>query len=122
MADFNAWASDNNGTLDASFQARRAWILIQRNATSIVIERGSTTLDAQTVRVEHKSNISEVGDANKNARAYQISVVVFGVAGHPTVTATDIKSGDEFGISGKRYRVLDVIPYPGQVQARCYRV
>jgi hypothetical protein len=62
-----------------------------------------------------------ITDGNGNARTIRIDIVVIGIRNHATLTDTDILKDDEFGISGVRYRVLDVLLFAGEKQARCYR-
>ena len=50
-----------------------------------------------------------------------ISAIVYGVKGHPSedVPDSDIDEGYEFLIDGNLFRVTDIIPVPGGIQAVC---
>ena len=101
-------------------RAMDAWKRINDKPASITLLRDGVTLAAQTVRLEYSVVFREVsGGAGKMAVA---ACVVFGVAGHPTVANTDIHRQDQFEIDNTFYTVLQVVEYPGEVQARCEAV
>lgn len=101
-------------------RAQDAWKRINDKPTSITLLRKGVTLSAQTVRVEYNEFFREAsGGAGKMAAG---TCVIFGVAGHPTVADTDIKRGDQFEAGNTIYIVLQVVEYPGEVQARCEAV
>ena len=98
--------------------AERAWRLIQYNPADINIRRGSTFLDAQTVRVE-TSNAQVERQGDSAAVAVLRDAVIFGVRGHATEADTDIKRNDLFEYDGQDYRVMDINKVVGGIQASC---
>lgn len=122
MPDLNAILSQRFWrTISASTRAVRAWQRIQDNPTSIVIMRGSTDLTAQTVRIEPVLSAREAtGDAGTAAVQ---RMIVFGIEDHPTLADTNVAKGDRFVLNSvDEYRVMDVVRYPGEVQATAERV
>jgi len=103
-------------------RAMDAWKRINDKPTSITLLRdGVTTLAAQTVRVE----FTYMAFQERSSGAGNMAIgacVIFGVAGHPTVVDTDIERKDQFEIDDTIYTVLQVVEYPGEVQARCEAV
>jgi len=122
---FNDWLSSMSSTaISAADRAIAAWDRIQRKPHSIVIRRGSSTLSAQTVRVEFKKSANLIRVPDANAENYERAVVVFGVKDHPddAVADTDIQAGDKFGLNAERFTVHDIVLLPGEIQATCRRV
>lgn len=128
--NFEAWL----GTIDSSLQVDegdRAALALSRindnpamkQSIQITRDGGATFEAAQTVRVEFLRTPREISitDNNNTARTIRIDCVVFGIRNHATLADTDILKDDEFGIDGVRYRVLDVLLFAGEKQARCYR-
>lgn len=117
------------GLFAAPTPAERAstiWVWINRNASSVVIDRqtGNTSakLSAQTVRIEGNA-ASEL--ATESGTAARQSITVFGIIGHPTVANTDIMINDKFSYNAVpatrlNYRVIQVNKTQiGQIQATC---
>lgn len=103
-------------------RAAAAWARIQDKPTSITIKRGSTTLAAQTVRVEFSSTVREVqGSTGISSKR---DAIIFGIRDHDSLPDTDIQRGDQFAIKDDEgtvlghYRVVDVILTIGEKQAR----
>lgn len=119
MPRLDSWL--NNDPLRPPTAAQRAvdaWRRIQDRPTSITLIRLGT---AQTFRVEFFS-----GSTRQEGEAATADVrycTLFGVSDHPNVSVLDsnIQTGDQFALDGDRYQVLDVVAYPGEVQARCMR-
>lgn len=103
--------------IGAGARAAAAWARICEKPTSITIKRASTTLDAQTVRVEFSSSVRDV--QGKSGMSSQRDVIVFGIRNHDVLDDTDIQRGDLFALDSGRYRVVDLILTLGEVQARC---
>lgn len=119
MTTFDMWRGSSIAALDATGRAIATWQLIQRYPTSITLVReGSADLAAQTVRVEADSSVRSVR-GQSNAQTERRQMLLFGVAGHPTVPDTDIESGDRFALNGQVYRVRDLVRVPGGLQAWC---
>lgn len=116
---FDLWRNSNNPISSAN-RAVSAWNLIQRNPASVQLKRGSTLLDAQTVRVE-LSNAQIERKGESSAMVALRDAVVFGVRNHPNddVLDTDIKRDDLFEYDNVDYRVMDVLNVPGGFQAQC---
>lgn len=122
MPDIHAWASAGAEAISAVDRAVAAWRRIQDKPTSITIKRGTTTLDAQTVRIEiggTGSGWQSEGGAGKSARQ---SATVFGVRDHPTEADTDIARDDRFAIGGTIYSVTALVLQLGEIQAQCEAV
>jgi hypothetical protein len=76
--------------------------IIGENSQSLVIRRGTTTLPAQTVRVERKGNATLIRqDGSESTIA---SVTVLGD------TTLDIQADDRFTLNGQLYEVKFVRP------------
>jgi hypothetical protein len=118
---FDDWMSGSNSPMDESLFAVRAWRLIQRKPVSITIKRGkTTTLAAQTVRVEYSNEERPVEGAS-GAYGTRRDIVVSGVKGHPSeaVADTDIQKSDIFVYEGRSMKVLDIALVVGGIQANC---
>lgn len=119
--DFKAWLSSSDdklgGEIDDALRASRVWALIQRNPTSITLKRGSSTLSAQTVRIE----ISNSGGTERSAESSAVSgermAIIYGIRNHATLSDTDIQTGDMLAINGEAHRVTSVINVPGGIEA-----
>ena len=75
--------------------------------TSIVAIRNGSALSAQNVRVETaRSGESRL---DLNGRQHEIDAIVFGYAGHATLTDTDLEVGDRFAHQGYRFEVISVL-------------
>lgn len=85
--------------------------LIALKPTSITIRRGSSTLSAQTVRLETlASQRMVVGEGGVTHACDALALCYYG---HPTIANTDIQAGDRFVASGVAYEV--VLKMPGHV-------
>jgi hypothetical protein len=112
-----SWLSVNSPQDESRFAVRQ-WNLILRNATSVVLVRGTQTLAAQTMSVQ-PGNEERPVEGQSGAQGSKREVIIFGVEGHPdeTVADTDIKRGDQFLYNGRFYKVTDVIKNKGSIQA-----
>lgn len=120
MVNFDEWASGGQSPMSESDYAKRQWRLIQRKPASITITRGTTTVAAQTVRVEF-SNSERQAEGTSGAITYKRDVIVFGVKGHEAIADTNIAKGDIFQYEGQRFKVMDVFPKVGMIEAHCER-
>lgn len=117
MLDFNTWLGTNTNTRpSATERAVAAWDRIQDKPSSITIKRGSTTLPAQTVRIEYNVETSEVIGATGISSKRRLTV--FGIQDHPSEDDTNIQRGDQFAHEGMIFKVIDMIPTLGEIQAR----
>lgn len=115
MPEFETWrSSDQNRALEA-------WQRIGDQPTTIAIQRGTVTLDPQTVRIEFSNSAREDLDLRSGLDITPgvQRAVVFGVRQHPTEPDTDIQRGDRFVVELTEYEVIGVISAPGEVQAIC---
>ncbi len=118
MPDIHAYLANNCPT--KPFRASAAWNRIQDKPTSVTVLRGNETLAAQTVRLEYRAMPGEAAGGAGLASVRR--VVVFGVRDHATAANTDLKKGDRFVLNGSQeYRVIDVVVYPGELQATAER-
>lgn len=119
---FDDWMSGGDSPMSEQRYAVRQWRLIQKKPASITITRGTTTIAAQTVRVEYSNyDRPEVGESA--ALTTKRDVIVFGVKGHPNedIADTDIRKADIFVYEGQRLKVADVFPKVGMIEAHCER-
>jgi len=103
--------------VNVAARAEYAWRRINDKPDSVTLYRKTVAQTDQTVRIESLENMREAtgGAGTSSLRG----VVVFGVKDHPTVTDTDIQRGDTFLLNDIKYRVVDLVFVPGEVQARC---
>ena len=131
MPTFEKWYA-HTGAPSAAQRAVRNWGLIQRNPTSITIDRKGVEKDPQTVRTEYDNDARWIGEAGLAGRgqgsvrssgvAVTRDLIVFGVRDHPTVTDTDLKTGDQFAVGKVLWEIRDVVEVTGGVQARAERL
>jgi hypothetical protein len=98
-------------------RAADAWRRIQDYPTTIKVKRTATVLADQVVRIEANNTTGEI--SGMGGQSSNLSVTVFGVRGHATVTTTDLKRDDVFVVHGVRYRVVHVVYPVGELQAFC---
>ena len=119
MPDFTSWRPGMSIT-NAADRAVMTWWMIQNNSISLVLYRAGVEQSAQTVRLEFdNTTVQDTGEAGMTTRR---DVTIFGVKDHPTVSDTDIESGDQFAIGTDRFEVDDVLSLPGEIQARARRL
>ena len=117
MANLNAWLNQGNEAINAESRATDAWNRIQRNPTSVTLVRGQTTLSAQSVRIEFDNTVNNEIKGEGAGQSSIRDAVISGVIDHPAVTDTDIARGDRFALNGQKYRVVQIIRVPGEIQA-----
>lgn len=115
--------------IDEATRAERIWLKILRKPASIAftkpkvtLKTGATTdtlLAAQTVRIAYNNPVTLI--EGESGTAPQVGAIVYGVQGHPdeSVEDTDMAEGYTFTHEGNRFRISDVIPVPGGLQAIC---
>lgn len=82
--------------------------LIALKSTSITVRRGSSTLGAQTVRLETLASQRAV--VGEGGVTFMCDAHLLGYRDHPTVADTDIQAGDRFRADGVDYEVVIVLP------------
>lgn len=111
MPSVDDWTGDDwplDDWLDDVDRGVDTALLITDRQTSITIVRAGTALDAQTVRIETAGRpYYAQTDAGQTAEA---DAIVIGYKGHPSITDTDIQTGDRFAIGGVGYEVVGVLP------------
>lgn len=91
--------------------------LIALKPTSITVRRGSSTLSAQTVRLETLASQRAV--VGEGGVTFMCDAHLLGYRDHPTVADTDIQPGDRFRADEIDYEV--VIRLPAHVDnVQCY--
>lgn len=102
-------------------RAAAAWNRIQRNSSTIVIQRGTaTTVATQVVRIESERANEVTGESGKAAKR---NILVFGIVGHSSTADTDIQRDDRFSFQATpagrlNYRVIHVDKTQiGEIQA-----
>ncbi len=109
-----AWVDDiEDGARSQHFGHRT----IEDKPYDIVIQRGTTTLASQRVRLEMTriEPYETIGAAGRQNRA---NIFVLGYRDHPTLPDLDIASGDVFVALGSKFRVRQVYRLtPGLTEA-----
>lgn len=82
--------------------------LISYKSTSITIVRGSTTLDAQTVRLETLGSQRQI--LGQNGQTHIVDAMILAPFNHPTLTDGDLQAGDRFNVDGVSYEVVIKMP------------
>jgi hypothetical protein len=108
---FGEWTSifDNTESVEQRIKERPSEIIIRRST--------STTLDAQTVRIEAEGFPGQ--SRGENAVISLSSVIILGYKNHPDIDDTDIGRGDRFHYGGSNYEVVEVtVNFQDRVMAR----
>lgn len=93
----------------ASDRAQAISDLIGLKETIIFVRRGSTTLAAQSVRLETLASQRQV--TGPGGVTHSIDGVLLGRKNHPTLADCDIQAGDRFtDEDGLAYEVIAVMP------------
>lgn len=117
--NLSAWLSDTSDLAPTptdieQLRAALAWRRINDKPSSVAFRTSSTTLAAQTVRIESDSAASPAESAA--GAAPRRKVFVFGVRNHATVADTIMVEGHRFIWAGDEYRILDIILTLGEIQ------
>lgn len=126
IVDISSWlgnAGDLTALPTATEQQRAslAWRRVLDKPSSIAFRTAvGTTLAAQTVRLEYSDRSSVV--TSDSGAAPKNDLIVFGIKGHASVTATDIRPGYTFNLDKANYRVTDVIETIGERQGVCVKI
>jgi len=117
MVDLDAILSAGS-PINVSHRATLAWRRISDKPTSITIKRGTSTLGAQTVRIEYSEGMTQQNGISASPAVRDL--IVFGVRNHPDtdIDDTDIRAKDRFVIGSVEYQVRDLVLTLGEVQAR----
>ena len=94
------WVDD----VDRSINVAR---LIADKSTSITIVRAGVAQAAQTVRIEEMARPREV--QTEGGQTALADVFILGYYGHPTITDTDLQTGDRFAVSGVGYEIVGLL-------------
>lgn len=100
MPNFSNFATDDRATSIGD--------LIALKPTSITIRRGSSTLSAQTVRLETLASQRMV--VGEGGVTHQIDGHLQGYRNHPTIADTNVKAGDRFVADGTAFEVISILP------------
>jgi hypothetical protein len=106
----------DNAERDAS-RAAGEYERILDNPTDLLLIREKTApLASQLVRVEHAIT-QPMEKSGAGGSAADRDGTIFGTRNHPVNGTLDIQRGDRFALNGQQYRVIDVVYYPGEIQA-----
>lgn len=111
MPDINAWSGNSfplsawSDDVDPGVDTAR---LIADKSTAITVRRGSSTLSAQTVRIEDLGGRGRQVQTEAGVMA-QADTLVLGYRGHPTLADTDLQRGDRFLAGSVSYEVILVV-------------
>ena len=83
-----------------------------------MIDRDSDPVAAQTVKLTYNQDATWVGGDDAIGKSATRDIVIFGIKDHPTVTATDLQTGDRFAVGKIVYEIRDVFDVPGGISAR----
>lgn len=121
MPNFQTWLGATASQVSAEDRALRAWRRIQDKPSSITFydpdTQAAISAGAQVVRLEYEDMSQSLRQNQASGETPRRFLIIFGVADHPTVADTDIQEGYRFKYLDKKYRVVDVIPTLGEVQA-----
>jgi len=81
--------------------------LIADKSTSITVVRASVEQSAQSVCIEPLGRPREV--QTEGGQTAIADVLVVGYKGHPTLTDTDLQTGDRFAVGGVSYEIVAVL-------------
>lgn len=126
MPSFGNWYSTNRiSPVDAERRAVLCWKRIQDRPSSVTFYDPETQTaiagGAQTVRLEYEDDAKPLQANMVGGQSPRRMLTVIGVRDHPTVTDADIAEGYQFKVNGRRYKVIDVMMVPGEVQATAER-
>lgn len=96
-----AWIDDHDLGVDTA-------ILIADKSTSITVVRAGVAQTAQTVRIETLGGDRKVQTAG--GVVHEISALLIGYLGHPTITNTNVQPGDRFKVGSVMYEVIMLMP------------
>ena len=96
--------SDWTDDVDRSVNTAR---LIADKITSIVVVRAGVEQAAQNVRIEPMARPREV--QTEGGQTAMADVLIIGYNGHPTITDTDLQTGDRFAVSGVGYEIVALL-------------
>lgn len=82
--------------------------LITYKPTSITVIRNGVSLAVQTVRLETLSGDKQI--IGQGGVVHQISAMVLGYKGHPTIADTNLLPGDLFTVGTVHYEVIALMP------------
>ena len=121
MPDINAWAGNSfplSAWSDDADQAYDTARIIADKTIAITATRLGVAQSAQNVRIETFSRGER--SVTVNGVSHDVDAIVFGYAGHPTITNTDLQAGDRFVAYGQRFEVISVlVALPDIFQAHC---
>jgi len=81
--------------------------LIADKPTSITVVRGGVEQAAQSVRIEGLGRPREV--QTEGGQTAIADTLIIGYKGHPTLTDTDLQTGDRFAVGGVSYEIVAVL-------------
>lgn len=82
---------------------------IAEKPTTITIYRDGASHHTEVVRLEAASNPSAFAQVD-DMRQTKAGVIIVGYKSHPTITNTDIITGDRFEVDSQLYEVIQVFP------------
>ncbi len=111
MPDMNAWIGSADPLAAWTADEDRAYDTARRIAerpSSIVVQRKSGNLNAQTVRIDPLDSTPMEGGGD-NAATSDLRVLVTGYKGHPAVADTNLRRGDRFYYDGLMFTVTQIV-------------
>lgn len=111
----------STGTINSAVRAERTWSMILRDPRQIIVNRDGADREAQTVKITTDNDARWVGGDGDVGKSAARDLVIFGIAGHPVQTDTDLQTGDRFVFGDVIYEVRDCATVPGGIQAKAER-
>jgi hypothetical protein len=114
VPDVDAWLGDTQPLANWRGQEERAHDtarIIADKPSVITVIRAGIAQAAQTVRVDLSRNSANRYEVRNEAGSVgSMTTQIIGYKGHPTITDTDLKRGDQFYLGTALYRVTMVYP------------
>lgn len=123
MATFANWLNASR-VIDPAARAVAAWNRIQQKPSTVTVVRLTPITQARTthevtVRLEFDNNSDEYNTVGNSGVNIMGECVAFGVCDHPTEPDLDLVRDDVFYYNGFNFRVINLIPTIGEIQALC---
>lgn len=111
MPNFDAWLADSGALATWRGDVGRAVSvgnIIADKPVSIIVQRGGTELDAQVVRLDTYGSDTETEYFFNTGLLHTQGFVLTGYKNHPTITDTDVETGDKFSYDSRVWEVKKV--------------
>lgn len=107
--DLGKMMSEQTSLVQAQ-KATRAWVQLSRLGDkweTVELQRGSTYLDPQDVRIEFGTTMS-IGVSSSAGSGFAQKGILFGLKDHPTLPDLDAREWDTFVLHDEEYTITHV--------------